>query len=291
MKFVNLGKTNEQIPAIGMGTWQIERTPKESIEALHAGFDAGMKFVDTAETYNNEELVGRALTGFDDVFIATKVHPNNFHYADVIKSCDQSLSRLGVKTIDLYQLHKPNKNIDIKETISAMEDLVRQGKVRYIGLSNFSVDEVKEVQAALKENEIVSNQLKYNLLSRDIENSMMDFCKDNKITIIAFEPFAKGSIANDRGSKSNELLIETDKRYDKEAAQKLNIFLNEVGEKYDRNAMQLALNWIISKDNICAIPKASSSTHVLENSHSTDFVLSKEDYKKIDEFSKVLMQD
>jgi diketogulonate reductase-like aldo/keto reductase len=288
MESAQLGRSAVNIPVIGMGTWQIELNPDESIKALRLGIEKGLRLIDTAESYNNEEVVGKAIEPFkQQAFVSTKVYPTHFHYNDVLYACEQSLQTLGLKSIDLYQLHKPNKTgIPLSETVSAMEELVRQGKIKHIGLCNFSIDEIKEVQSLLKENSIASIQAKYNILSREIESELIGFCKKEKITIIAFEPFAKGSLANERQSKPAELLAETDKRYDRKAAESANKLLGEIGSQYGKSAMQVALNWVVSKGNIIAIPKASSQKHMLENSQACSFKLSNKDNERIDQFYK-----
>ncbi len=150
MEYRLLGKTDEKIPIIGMGTWAMgnqasgqERSME--LEALRRGIDLGMTLIDTAEMYGygkSERLVAEAITGRrEEVLIATKVSPEHFHYDDMLRSCDASLQRLTIKQIDLYQLHWPNSKVPIRETLRAMEQLVNQGKIRYIGVSNFSAEE------------------------------------------------------------------------------------------------------------------------------------------------------
>lgn len=144
-----LDKTSEQVSVIDMGTWKIGFTADpqerhEQIQALKLGIELGINLIGTAEMYGGgktEQLVGEAIRGSrDSVFIATKVWQDNLHHDDVIAACDRSLQRLGVHHIDLYQVHWPNSQVPIRETMNAMERLVRDGKVRYIGVSNFSVD-------------------------------------------------------------------------------------------------------------------------------------------------------
>ena len=157
-----------------------------------------MRFVDTAEMYGTEETVGKAIKGMEDVFVATKVSPDHFHYSDVLKACDASLKRLGIKQIDLYQLHWPNTNIEIKETMEAMEKLVDNGKIRYIGVSNFSIDEMTEAEESMKRYEIASNQVEYSIISRDIEDGLLEFCNEVKATVISYSPFASGRLFGNR---------------------------------------------------------------------------------------------
>jgi diketogulonate reductase-like aldo/keto reductase len=275
IEYKELGKTGEKIPALGLGTWGIGgfsypdySNDELAIEIIRFAVEIGMNFIDTAEMYgagHSEELIGEAIKGIrEKVFIATKVLPTNFRYEDVIKACERSLRRLKTSYIDLYQLHWPNPSIPIKETMRAMERLANEGKIRYIGISNFSVEETIEAMNALSKYEIVSNQVEYSLLVRDIEKDLLDFCRKNKITVIAYSPLARGELLKG-------------KYYE---------FLSKIGKKYNKTAAQVALNWLIIKENVVAIPKAFSKAKIVENMGAYGWKLSDEDLKAIDEFFK-----
>src|SRR6266446_2074331 len=202
LEFRPLGKTSESIPEVGMGTWGMgggmradSSSDSESIEALKLGLELGMTLVDTAEMYgagHSEEVVSKALEGWrKPVFVASKVSPSHFAYDDLLHSARKSLDRLRVKQMDLYQLHWPNSRIPIAETMKAMEKLVRDGMARYIGVSNFSVDQMREAQAALSREEIVSNQVEYSLVDRAVEETILPYCQGAKITLIAYSPLGK----------------------------------------------------------------------------------------------------
>ena len=259
-----LGRTRERIPVIGMGTWAMGNNTgeknQEEVEALEKGIELGMRFIDTAEAYGggrSETLVGRAIRDVrDQVFLATKVSPEHFGYDDVMRSCEASIERLGVKYIDLYQLHWPNPRVPIQETLRAMDDLVSQGKVRYIGVSNFSVEQTAEAQESLPRSEIVSNQVRYSPSSREIESELLPFCEKEKITVIAYSPLDKGDIPT--GRLPNELL-----------------------KKYDMTAAQIVLNWVTYRERVMAIPKASSIEHIKENAESVDVRLTQTDYQAL----------
>lgn len=264
MNSIELGRTGEKVPVLGLGTWKLGADPEQEIEALETGFKLGM-FVDTAEMYGTEPLVGKALEGEKKVFVATKVSPDHFHHDDVIKACDRSLKGLNVKQIDLYQLHWPNTRIPIEETMGAMEELVKQGKIRYIGVSNFSVEEMKAAQAVMKRNEIVSNQVEYSILVRNIEKDVLDYCKKNKMTVIAYSPLVSGRMFN----KKNENLLK---------------LISEIGRKYGMSPAQIALAWVLSKENVVAIPRTGSKEHVIENAKSANVKLDKADIDRINSF-------
>lgn len=262
MIYKKLGRTREKLPVIGLGTWKIGIDSENGLEALKEGISLGARFVDTAEMYANEELVGKAIHK-ENVFLATKVSPHHFHYKDIIKSCSASIKKLGVESIDLYQLHWPNKSIPIKETMEAMEYLVDSGKIRYVGVSNFSVDEMIEAQQSMKRYEIVSNQVEYNPFARDVENGLVQFCDKEHITLIAYSPFARGHIFKDyKGT------------YDA---------LSEIANSYDRSIAQIVLNYLISKWNsVVVIPKAGDIEHVKQNVSTTGFKIKKVDIERID---------
>lgn len=264
MKFKQLGKTREKIPVIGMGTWEIEDSP-EVVRSLLTGLKMGARFIDTAELYGTEPIVAKVLKKDDDVFVATKALPNHFTYNGIIKACENSLKKLGIKTIDLYQLHWPNPLIPISETMKAMEQLVDDGKIRYIGVSNFSVKRTKQAQDALKKNEIVSNQVIYNPFAREIEKDLIPFCEKEKITVIAYSPFDHGNLFK----RKPEIMR----------------VMSEIAEKHKKTVAQVTLNWLCTRNAVVAIPKASSVSRTKENVSSLDFTLSKEEIKKIDDSS------
>ncbi len=258
MRQKELGKTGKRIPELGIGTWKMGEHPEEEIAAIRKAIHLKMNLVDTAEMYGNERLIGKAIEGQKGVFIATKVSPHHFRHDDVIRACRESVAKLGVKAIDLYQLHWPNGMIPIRETMSAMEELVDMGLIKHIGISNFSVEETKAAQEAMKKYEIVSNQVEYNLLVRDIESELMDYCAEEKITIIAYSPIAQGAIVN--GSQPE-----------------LSAALAAIGKKYKKTPAQVALNWVVSHGNVVAIPKTSSPERAAENAGASGWSMTAEE--------------
>ncbi|MDG6904296.1 MAG: aldo/keto reductase [Nitrososphaerota archaeon] len=251
-----LGNTSVRIPEIGQGTWNY----KGGIEPLRLGVSLGATHVDTAEIYGTEGVVGKAIDGMrDQVFLATKVWPDHLSYDDVLKACEGSLDRLGVKHVDLYMIHWPNPEFPIRETMRAMEELVKKGKIKYIGVSNFSVAQLKEAQRSLSTSSIVSNQVKYNLDTRGIEEDLIPYCKSEKITIVAYSPLKGSAIKQKDG------------------------ILDEIAQKYGKTRAQVILNFLTSEDNVVAIPKADNPTHVKENCGGSGWRLSKEDRARISE--------
>ncbi|MCL4389406.1 aldo/keto reductase [Candidatus Marsarchaeota archaeon] len=264
MDKIKLGRTDEKIPKIGIGTWKMPADSKEAEVAIKFAIHHGMDFVDTAEIYANETMVGRAIRG-EKTFIATKVPPHKFRYEDVLKACDASLKKLGVKQIDLYQLHWPNHSIPISETMKAMEELKKAGKIRYIGVSNFDVAELENAQAALKNDEIVSNQIEYSILVREVEKDMLGYARENKITIIAYSPLARASLFS---PKYKELMA----------------LLSRIGHQHGKSAVQVALNWVLRDGNTIAIPKATSIAHVEENCGAAGWSLSAVELAEVNDF-------
>ncbi len=255
LRYIELGRTKEKMPVIGMGTWKYGADEKREIEALEAGIDAGAKFIDTAELYGSEGIVGKAIKGRDDVFVASKVFSSHLRHDDVLAACDASLKRLGIKTIDLYQLHFPNHSIPISETMSAMELLVKQGKIRYIGVSNFSARELEEARSVMKGNEIVSDQVEFSILTRDAEKGLLGHCQKEKTTLIAYSPLGSGALYTPKYAK----LLEA---------------LSAIGKVHGKTATQVALAWLLAKEEVVAIPKAASKEHVIENVGAAEIKLS-----------------
>jgi len=161
-----LGKTGIRLPEIGFGTWNYSG----GVEPLRAAIECGARLIDTAESYGTEEIVGEAIKGRrHQVFLASKALPRNFRRRDLLAAAERSLRRLGTDHIDLYQLHWPNLTIPIEEPMRAMEELVDTGKIRFIGVSNFSVRDMVNAQAALSKQRIAANQVRYSLIERTIE--------------------------------------------------------------------------------------------------------------------------
>ncbi len=183
MEFIKLGNTDIQIPEVGLGAWKY----KGGVEPLRHGIGLGANLIDTAEIYGTEAIVGQAIADRrDQVFLATKVAGNHTHHDAVLQAAEASLNRLQTDVIDLYQLHWPNERVPIADTMRAMETLVDRGQVRYIGVSNFSVSQLRQAQAAMQHNAIVSNQVLYSLNCRDIEQELLPYCQAQDITIMAY---------------------------------------------------------------------------------------------------------
>ena len=278
MDFKELGKSSTRIPVLGLGTWGIGGFSSQhfggeenDIRALKLGLDLEMRMIDTAEAYasgHSEEVVAKAVKSRrENVFIATKVSPENLHYDDVIRSCESSLKRLETSFIDLYQVHWPNTSIPINETMKAMEQLVAQGKIRHIGISNFSVQQTREAQEALSKSTLASNQVEYSLVDRSIEDNLLPYAEKEHITVIAYSPIARGQISKGGRGKRWQLL-------------------DKIAAKYRKTKTQVALNWSVAKKPVVAIPKAASLDHVRENAGASGWQMSQPDHEALDQAFK-----
>ncbi len=264
MDMKELGNTGVMVPEIGLGTWKYSG----GNEPLRKGVSLGATLIDTAEMYRNEVEVGQAIAGLrDKVFLATKVLGSNLRYDQVLRAAEQSLRKLDVDCVDLYQIHWYNRGVPITETMRAMESLVDRGMVKYIGVSNFSTKELQESQAAMTKHPIVSNQVLYNLNTRRIERDLLPYCQQNRITIIAYTPLDSGSLASSprfmpaRRSQA----------------------LGRLAEELGKTRAQVALNWCISRPNVIAIPKSDSISRTVENCEAGDWKLTADQVKMLDE--------
>jgi diketogulonate reductase-like aldo/keto reductase len=258
-----LGKTGVLLPEIGLGTWQY----RGGVQPIKRAINLGSILVDTAESYCTEEIVGEAIKELRNMaIIASKVSPPHFRRSALLMAADKSLERLRTDYIDLYQLHSPNSTVPIEETMGAMEELVDRGKIRFIGVSNFSVSELRKAQAALSRYRVVSNQVRYSLVDRSVEVDLLRYCKENQITVIAYSPLASG--------------ITHIKEKDPHAV------LNRVASLAGKTEAQVALNWCISRENVIAIPKASSVEHVVENYDASGWRLTPEQNRLLEKSIK-----
>lgn len=262
------GWTGVEVPIIGQGTWMIDgNSEKESraIQTLRLGLDLGMNHIDTAEMYGNEhveELVGEAIAGRrDDIFLVSKVLPSNASYEGTIKACKRSLKRLKTDWLDLYLLHWRG-SYPLSETMRAMEKLVAEGLVKYIGVSNFDVEDLKEAEQVLQTEQIACNQVLYNLRDRGIERRLLPYCSKKRIAIVGYAPFGHGNFPSP-SSREGKLLI-------------------EIGRRHNRTPKQVALNYLTRHPSTFTIPKTTRSERVRENSGGVGWQLTEDEVNEID---------
>src|SRR4030042_6295028 len=248
-------KNGFELPVFGFGTWAMggreTRDPhnddKADINAIKTTIELGITHIDTAEMYaagHAEELIAEAIKGFErsNLIIVTKVLPEHLHYYDLINSAMQSLKRLGTDYIDIYLIHSPNPSIDIRETMEAMDHLVEKKYIRNIGVSNFDVEEFKEAQENTS-NKMVCNQVYYNLTHREpVTDGSLQYAQNNDVMIVAWRPVEKGLFSR--------------RKFD---------VLEKLGKKYEKTGSQIAINWLISQENVVTISKTRNIDHLKEN--------------------------
>jgi len=265
------GKTGRKVSEIGLGTYYDpfwiataflgwRRGGEAKVRAVEAGLSSGATLLDTAEIYGSEPLVARAISGRkrDEIFLATKVWSNHLHRDSLIKSFNKSLKRLGTSYIDLYQVHWPNPTVPIGETMAAMEQLIKEGKLMHPGVSNFNLDQLKEAHSALPRSELSSVQLDYSLIHRNVEGDILPYCDREGIALLAYYPLGHGKLPSD--SK-----------------------LDSVSSRQGKTRAQIALRWLADKPGVFPIPRASGEVHVRENVGASDWELSDQDRAELDQ--------
>jgi diketogulonate reductase-like aldo/keto reductase len=258
------------LPKIGFGTWKIggessadPTTDSVSTTALHSALEVGYTHFDTAEYYSGghaEELLGRAIretkTKREDLFITSKISPEHLDYDDVFKSCENSLRRLDMDTIDLYLIHWPRVGMRLEETFRALNKLVRDGKVKHLGVSNFKLKLLKQSQS-FSETPIITNQVPYSLPEHSyVENGVLEYCQQNDILVTAYSPVKFRSI-------------------------RVNKVLREVAEAHSATPFQIALAWLVMQPRVITIPMSFNPAHIKENFDAADIELSTEEISKL----------
>jgi myo-inositol catabolism protein IolS len=292
MQIRSLGNSDLKISAIIMGTWQAGKDMWAGIEdaqttaAIRAAFEAGITTFDTAEAYgkgHSERVLGAALADVRDrVVLATKVFANHLKADQVMAACHQSLKNLKTDYIDLYQIHWPSgsfgsKPVPVEETMAAMNKLKEQGKIRAVGVSNFSRLQLEE---AVQYGQIESLQPPYSLFWRHVEKDAMPYCKANNISILAYSPMAQGLLTGKFGPDhtfqkgdhrvKNRLFQPENLERVRQALDRLRPLADELGV----STGQLALAWVISHGGTCAIAGARHKDQAAQNARAAEVSLS-----------------
>lgn len=302
----SLGTSDVKITPILMGTWQAGKKmwvgieDSETIKAIRAASDAGITTIDTAEVYgegHSEQIVAQALSDVrDKVVYATKVFANHLKYDQVLEACDRSLKNLKTDYIDLYQIHWPSGTfnseiVPIEETMSALNELKQQGKIRAIGVSNFSRAQLAE---AAQYGRIDSLQPPYSLFWRQLERDAMPYCIENNISIIAYSPLAQGLLTGKFGpghkfdpadNRAKNKLFQGENY---ERAQQALLKLRPIASRHQASLGNLALAWLIAQPQTNAIVGARNAEQAAANAKAADIQLSADELKEIDAIGRIV---
>lgn len=257
------GPEKTALPIIGQGTWEMEGDDRgAAVRALRAGLDLGMTHIDTAELYGRgkvEALVGEAIAGRrDEIFLVSKVMPQNASRAGTVSACERSLTALKTDRLDCYLLHWRGRH-PLADTIAAFEELKAAGKIRSWGVSNFDADDLDEALAIAGPGKIACNQVLYNLGERGIEHGVIPWCEQHAVAVVGYSPF-KGGL----GGKGRAVL-------------------DEIAATHGADAHQVALAFLTRKAPLFAIPKASDVAHTRANAAAGQLKLSAAEQQRIDE--------
>lgn len=255
---------NQVLPALGIGTWEIGDDPKlrdEEIAAIRAGLDAGLSVIDTAEMYGNgrsEELVGEAIKPYQraKIFLISKVLPQNASRSKMRQSLQNSLQRLQTDYLDLYLYHWRGM-VPLSETVSELQALQNEGLIRSWGVSNFDIDDMEELWQLPEGQNCLVNEDLYNLETRGIEYSLLPWQREHHVPLIAYSPLGRGPKMGSTMMKNEAVL--------------------QVAEEHEASAYQILLAWVMQQPDVLAIPKSSSSKHLLSNLKALDIELTPED--------------
>lgn len=244
---------NSPVPALGFGTWQLTGQPCQ--QAVAEAIQIGYRHIDTAALYNNEEYVGKGIkqSGIkrSDLFVTSKVWYTHLHRDQVHASAEESLQKLETDYLDLLLVHWPNPEVPLRETLEAMQELQQSGKIKHIGVSNFTPGLMQE---AIKVASIFCNQVEYHpYLS---QKPLLDFCRQHNILLTAYAPVAHGKVNSDP-------------------------VLQQIGNKYGKSPVQITLRWLIQQPLVSAIPKAGSTAHRKSNFDIMDFELTSQEMEAI----------
>lgn len=263
MKQKKFGAANVDVSIIGQGTWYIDHGARASaVAALRQGIDLGMTHIDTAEMYGDAELVvADAIKGKrDQVFLVSKVLPSNASRRGTIQACDRSLKRLRTDYLDCYLLHWRGQ-YPLEKTIAAFDELVRVGKIRSWGVSNFDADDLDELFDVAGEGRIACNQVLYHLNERAIEHSVIPWCETHGVAVVAYSPFGHNDFPDSQSAKGR--------------------VLQEIATRLGVTPRQVALSFLTRSKSVFVIPKAASSQHVAENAAAGNISLGAEDIAAI----------
>jgi len=261
-----------KIPTLGLGTWSIgggttadNSQDERAVKVIRKAIELGYAHIDTAEMYGSghtEELIGRAIRGIDrqSLFITSKVWDTHLHYEDVLQACARSLKRLGTGYLDLYLIHWPNTRIPLQETFKALNELVRRGMVRHLGVSNFNLEQLERARMH-SESPILTNQVPYNLYDRKYTAmGMLKYCQENKILLTAYSPIDRGALLGHPE-------------------------LRKIAENHGAAPAQVALNWLVRQPQVIAIPMSMNVDHLKANLGALELDLTADEIRVLDQIA------
>jgi diketogulonate reductase-like aldo/keto reductase len=260
------GSTKRPVAVIGQGTWYLDEAPRGSaVDALRRGLDLGMTHIDTAEMYGSgaaEQLVGEAIAGRrEEVFLVSKVLPQNASRARMVAACEGSLRRLGTDRLDCYLLHWRGPH-PLEETITTFEALRRQAKILSWGVSNFDVEDLEETLAIAGSGRIACNQILYHSQERSVEHAVIPWCEQHDVAVTGYSPFGHGRFPGPH-TPAGRLLA-------------------EIAGTHDATPRQVVLAFLTRRPSLFTIPKASSLRHAEENAAAGELHLSDAEIARLD---------
>lgn len=255
----------QSVPKVGLGTWQLTGT--DCYDAVQSAIDLGYRQIDTAQAYDNEREIGDAINASgvnrDSLFLTTKLGRGSYSHDAVLRSTDESLSKLDTEYLDLLLIHWPADRLptgpSLTETLDAMNELYRSDKVRHIGVSNFGLDRLHRART-VSEAPILTNQVQYHPFWD--QTQLLDYCHIHDVILTAYSPFGHGSVIGDTA-------------------------ICEIGERYGKSSAQVALRWLLQQEMVCTIPKASTPGHLKANLDVFDFELTDEEMQAVHRPSKL----
>jgi diketogulonate reductase-like aldo/keto reductase len=269
MEYRQFGLTQTEVAVVGQGTWNLEQDDRaQAITALQTGLDLGMNHIDTAEMYGDgrvEQLVAEAISGRrHEVFLVSKVLPENASRKKTVTACERSLTRLRTDRLDCYLLHWRGE-YSLEDTFAAFDQLHREGKILSWGVSNFDeadLDEALETIGNVDEHHLVCNQVLYHLQERAIEHAVIPWCEEHQVAVTTYSPFGSGDFPDPSTREGRAL--------------------QEIAAAHGATPRQVALSFLLRWPSMFAIPKASEPKHVKDNAKAANLRLSEEELSRID---------
>jgi len=300
MNKIKLGKTNLEVSRIGLGTLAFGHKMKgiqdkdEIHSCINFALDNGINLIDTAEEYSGgltERFIGEVIKNRgdrEDLVLVTKVSHNHLRYQEVIRAANNSLERLQTDYLDIYLVHWPWCYSPISETMKAMDQLLTEGKIRYVGVSNYHNALVQEAMSNLQNGEIIANELEYNLVNRSIEKEILPFLRQQRIVVLAYYPLLSGFLTTKYDE--NAILTKDDFRNHWELfkhkenftrSQVLFEAIRQIAEEHDVGPAEVAINWLLREEDIIPIPGAKKKSQIESNIHATQWCLRKDEISRL----------